>query len=429
MLHHLRQQLTHLLTGLPRAYWYLWGGTLLNRLGMFVLPFLTIYLTTVRKIPISQATLIASFVGIGSFCASLSGGFLADRIGRRFTMLLGLICAAVITIALGLVQLLPAIAILAIFLGFWTDLYRPASSAAIADLIPSANRIRAFSLLYWAINVGAAIAPVIAGLLAATSYLILFLADAFTTLVFSLFIWLGVPETRPAPVGVRFSAPSAPSTPHPFSGLSIALKDTLLLSYTLLAFLFACIFFQCYTTLPIDMYAHGMTTAQYGIAIAMNGLLIVAISVPVSHALSRFPRHIVLAVAALLMGTGFGLVALVHTLPFYILAVIIWTLGELTASPVASTLIADISPLHLRGLYSGIFGTAWGLAAFVGPALGGLILQHYGSLTLWSSCFILGLIASFGQLLLGQKHRNSTPNSEIVEYQASKHKLTAPKSL
>lgn len=417
MLHRLSKRVTHLLAGLPRAYWYLWGGTLLNRLGMFVLPFLTIYLTTVRKVPISQATLIASLVGVGSFCASLSGGFLADRIGRRFTMILGLVCASAITIALGLVQLLPAIAILAIFLGFWTDLYRPASSAAVADLIPSTDRIRAFSLLYWAINVGAAIAPVIAGLIAGMSYFILFLADALTTLIFSFFIWRGVPETRPA-------KEEQTSKARAFSGIGIALKDTLLLSYTLLAFLFACIFFQCYATLPIDMYAHGMNTAEYGIAIAMNGLLIVAISVPASHALVRFPRHVVLAVAAVLMGTGFGLVGFVHTLPLYALAVIIWTLGELTASPVSSTLIADISPTHLRGLYSGIFGTAWGLAAFVGPALGGLVLQRFGNLTLWSACFILGLITALGHLLLGRKLRKNTPDSGTLANEADERDLS-----
>lgn len=135
LLHRLSKRATHLFAGLPRAYWFLWGGTLLNRLGMFVLPFLTIYLTTVRKVPISQAAFIASLVGVGSFCASLSGGFLADHIGRRFTMMLGLICAATITLALGFVQLLTGIALLAIFLGFWTDLYRPASAAAIADMI------------------------------------------------------------------------------------------------------------------------------------------------------------------------------------------------------------------------------------------------------------------------------------------------------
>ncbi|MEO8970587.1 MAG: MFS transporter [Ktedonobacteraceae bacterium] len=417
MLHRLSKRVTHLLAGLPRAYWYLWGGTLLNRLGMFVLPFLTIYLTTVRKVPISQAAFVASLVGIGSFCASLSGGFLADRIGRRFTMILGLVCAAAITLVLGFVQLLVGIAILAIFLGFWTDLYRPASAAAIADMIQPMDRIRAFGLLYWAINVGAAVAPIIAGIIAGTSYLILFLADALTTFAFSIFIWSGVPETRP-------DQEIHTSRMLVFSGIRIALKDTLLLSYTLLAFLFACIFFQCYATLPIDMYAHGMSTAEYGIAIAMNGLLIVGVSVPVSHILPRFPRHFALAGSALLMGTGFGLVGFVHTLPFYALTVIIWTMGELIAAPVGSTLIADLSPVHLRGLYSGVFGTAWGLAAFVGPALGGLVLEHFGNLSLWSGCFTLGLIVALGQLLLGRKLRKNTPGGSKVENEADEHGLS-----
>src|SRR4051812_22372125 len=41
--------------GLPRAFWILCGGALINRLGSFVVPFLAIYLTTVRGIAVERA--------------------------------------------------------------------------------------------------------------------------------------------------------------------------------------------------------------------------------------------------------------------------------------------------------------------------------------------------------------------------------------
>ena len=87
--------------GLPPTYWLLWTGTLVNRLGGFVVPFLTLYLTSQREIPVSQAGLMVSFFGAGSFIAQLSGGELTDRLGRRPVMLISFLVTPVAMITLG----------------------------------------------------------------------------------------------------------------------------------------------------------------------------------------------------------------------------------------------------------------------------------------------------------------------------------------
>ncbi len=392
----LYKQTVQLFRGLPRVYWYLWIGTLLNRVGTLVVPFFTIYLTTARGIAVNQASLIVSLFGIGSFSASFSGGILADSLGRRTTMIAGLSFAALTTLALAFVHPLLGIALLTLLLGFFTDLYRPASAATVADIIPPSDQNRAYTLLYWVINVGAATALLVGGLLARTSYLVLFVADALTTLVFCSLIWLGVPETRPHLVQIS-------SKKFIGLGIGLALRDPLLLSYTVLAFLFACIFFQGYVTLPLDMRAHGMSALQYGVAIAMNGLVIVVWSIPVNRLLARFPPFFALAGAALLMGTGFSITGIVHTTPLYALSVVIWTFGELMAAPVTSTVIANLAPVHLRGVYQGIYGTAWGLASFAGPAVGGLVFSYFGASSLWEGCFVLGLVIALGYIVLSRR--------------------------
>ena len=81
-----RLNLASLIEGLPPTYWLIWLGTLINRLGGFVIPFLTLYLTTQRAIPVSQAALMVSLFGAGSFLSQLSGGEFTDRLGRRPVM-------------------------------------------------------------------------------------------------------------------------------------------------------------------------------------------------------------------------------------------------------------------------------------------------------------------------------------------------------
>jgi len=106
------------------------------------------------------------------------------------------------------------------------------------------------------------------------------------------------------------------------------------------------------------------------------------------------------AVASVLLGAGFGFTALAADLPLFALSVAIWTLGEIAATSVGPTIIADLSPVELRGLYQGIFGAAWGLSYFIGPLAGGWIFDHWGSNALWVGCLVTGLIIASCYLAL-----------------------------
>ena len=307
-------------------------------------------------------------------------------------------------IALGLSQAIPLIAVSTFTVGFFTDLYRPAVGAAIADLVPSESRTRAYGYNYWAINLGAAIAPVLAGLLAKYTYLALFIGDALTTLTFGLIVYFGIRETRPV------EAQSAKGA-SPRERLAQLKSEPILLLFSLLALFFGIVYMQGFVTLPVDMGAHGLGPEQYGLAIAVNGFLIVLISIPVSNLAGHWPRFGSMAVSAIFLGLGFGFTALANSYPLFALSVGIWTLGEIVASAVAPAIIADLAPVELRGLYQGIFGSAWGLAFFIGPLLGGWIYEHLGANPLWIGCLGLGTLLSLGFLGLSAPARRRMQKS------------------
>jgi MFS family permease len=382
-------------TGLPRTFWLLFAGTIVNRLGGFVVPFLALYLTGPRGLPIGQAALMVSLFGGGSFAASLVGGDLSDRLGRRPVMLLSFMLAPAAMLVVGLARAIPVIAVATLLLGFFTDLYRPAVNASVADIVPSPERPRAYGYIYWAINLGAAIAPLAAGLLARTSYLLLFVGDAVTTLLFGLIVLWGVRETRPAELEGRPSLPVG-------ERVRALWAEPILLAFTGLALVFGTVYAQSHITLPVDMAAHGMTPEQYGLVIAINGALIVILGIPASNAAQRWPRFGALAVAGLLVGIGFGLPAVVASLGGYALSVSIWTLGEIAAATVAPSVVADLAPIDKRGLYQGVFGAAWGLAFLTGPVLGGWIYERRGPTALWAACLLAGILLFFGYLILGR---------------------------
>src|ERR1044071_3931661 len=142
--HHREPTLFDSLRALPRAAWVLFAGTFINRFGGFVVPFLTLYLTG-QGHSVTAAGLAVSAYGVGNLFASLVGGHLADRLGRRETIVLSMFCAAAAMVLLSQAHALPAIVALTFVTGLVSEAYRPASSALLTDLVPAGQRLTAFA--------------------------------------------------------------------------------------------------------------------------------------------------------------------------------------------------------------------------------------------------------------------------------------------
>ncbi len=391
----LRRLGAELVEGLPRTYWFLWGGTLVNRLGSFVMPMLVFYLTTERQLSLAHAGTVISAYGAGSLVGVGLGGELADRLGRRRTLIFSLIAGALAMLLLGQMRALWAIAAVGFTLGAVGDVYRPASQALVADVVAPDKRLKAFGHLYWAINLGFAGGVSLAGYLAKRGYQLLFVGDAATTLVFAWIIWRFVGETRPTG---HSDKPGNFFTPF---------VDRVFLPHLVVAFVLVSVFFQHLVALPADMQAKGMGPADYGRAIAVNGILIVLVQPFTTRAFARVPRSWTLALASALVGVGMWLHGRSFTLGANLGAVAVWTMGEILMAPVNASIVADLSPSHLRGRYQGAFSLTWSLATMVGPLWGPYVVERWSMKGLWLACLLLGLFTAVAQLFLGPARKRA----------------------
>ncbi|TDO48607.1 putative MFS family arabinose efflux permease [Kribbella sp. VKM Ac-2527] len=374
---------------LPRAFWALWVCQLVNRLGSFVQPFLVLYLTQDRHLSIGTAGAVAAAVGAGSVVSQLVGGWLSDRVGRRRTMLIGFFGTAAALVLLGSARSMETIWAAAFAVGLMGDLFRPAVQATVADLLQPSERVRAFGLLFWAINLGFSVSTVSAGVLASVGYGLLFWLNAGTSVVAALVIWSMVPETRP----VASEGPARPLLP-------VVLRDITFLLVVLLQIGYATIYFQGYSTLPLAMAGDGLPSSTYGLVIALNGVVIVVVQPFVGRYLAKVDRSKLLAVSMLVVGLGFGLGAVVHSWWGYGVSVVVWTIGEIGFAAVVGAVLADLAPVDLRGRYLGLAGMAFGVGAVIGPVLGTNALQHLGATMTWLMCALLGVVLLAGQLAL-----------------------------
>jgi MFS family permease len=268
----------------------------------------------------------------------------------------------------------------------------------VADVVRPADRARAYGLLYWAINLGFAGASAFGGALAEHHFTALFVIDAATTLGYGAIVFLGVPETRPAP--------SAPSGPVPPTGRRLAapFRDRRFVSFVGIQVILLLAFAQVILALPLDMRAHGLGTAQIGWLLGLNGLFIVVLQ-PIALRTVRGVSPVRwLAAGAVLTGLGLGATALAGGVVVYVLSVLLWTVGEIGFSTASPTLVAELAPVHQRGLYQGTYQLGWGLSSTLAPALGSLVLARLGSTALWLGC--LGLCFVAAGLHLGVTGRN-----------------------
>jgi MFS family permease len=394
------------------VFWVLFWGTLVNRAASFVGVFLALHLTENLGVAKTTAGWIVGCWGLGSLLASPVAGVAADRIGRRAVMLCGLGLGGLSVLAIAFATDLWLLFGLSLVGGATQQLYFPASSAAIADVVPREDRPRAYGLIYWAVNVGLTIGFAVGGLVPDRYLWLLFVADAGTSFLCAGLTAWRVPETRPA---------AAHHDPV-LRGLAKVATDRTFVTFAGLHLVALVVFTQFQLALPLDMEAHGQGSRAFAWLMAFNCAGVVALQPWLTPRLRRFDGSRLLAVSAVLFGVGYGLNALVpgvadalaglglgsaHVwgLVLYLAGAAFFTVGEVVGFPVASSLVADLAPVALRGRYQGAFSMVWGMSMSVSPILGGQIIGHLGAPTLWAVCFGLGLAVAAGHLATAHARR------------------------
>jgi MFS family permease len=370
------------LRALPRAAWILFFGTFLNKFGGFVVPFLTLYLTS-RGYSVGQTSCAVAAYGIGSLMASLLGGHLADHLGRRQTILLSMFSGAATMMLLSQARGLPVVVTLTWLAGLTNEFYRPASTALLADVVQPSQRITAFAALRVSFNAGFAFGPATAGLLAGYGYFWLFAGDAATSVLFGLVVMFALPR----------AGHNRQNNASWREALDVLRRDRKLHQLLLANFAIALIFFQLASTYGLYITHLGFTAATYGAVVSLNGVFIVFFELPLTRITRRFPRRRVLATGYVLCAAGYALNALTHSVAGLVACMLILTMGEMIAMPTSQAYIADLAPQHMRGRYMGVSGLTWALALITGPALG---LKFFASAptVYWVACAGLGVLAA-----------------------------------
>ena len=392
----------------PKDFWSVMFGMFIDNIGGSLLfPFLTLYVTQrfgVSLIDIGWIHVVSTLVNI---VGTSVGGALADKFGRKTISLIGLFGSALITIPLGLTGNWGVFIIFNLLTSFMGHFASPAFQALIADLLPSEKRSQGYSAMYVIGNLAAAIGPMMGGLLASQSFLLLFIVDCILSVGTGIFLMFKMPETQPE----EAKAVKKQNLRETFAGYGAVMRDRVFVTLVALIVMTMMVYMNYNTTLSVYLNRlHGITAQQFGYLLTLNASMIVLFQFTVTRLTAKFKRSVMMFIGTMLYAIGFSMVGFGNTYAHFILAFAIVTTGELISSPLYQTIAAEFAPIDMRGRYMAFLNISYSFAAAVGPLVAGYVMESSHPQWVWYGGGMLCVIAAFG--FLNTKIKSPIPRNE-----------------
>lgn len=407
-----KEQLVALYLQYPKSFWTLMIVAFIDRLGGALLfPFFALYITSKFSVGMTQVGVLFATFSLSGLVGTSIGGAMADRFGRKVMVIFGLVTSSVSAILMGLVNSIEAFFLLALLVGLLSNSAGPAHQAMITDLLPENKRAEGFGLFRIIFNMAVVIGPAIGGLLAARSYLSLFITDAVISLISAGIVFRFIPETKPQ------ALPGAPveSVFGTFGGYVRVFKDSLFMFFIFAMILTGLVYMNMNTTLGVylrDVYS--VPESGYGLILSLNAAMVVLLQFPITRRIESKSPMLVMALGAALYAIGFTMYGFVSIYVMFLLAMVIITIGEMLIAPISQALTARFAPEDMRGRYMAVFSISWSIPFAIGPLLAGMVLDSTNPSYLWYLAGMVGFLAVFSFLWLHRRVRD-VPSIESAQ--------------
>lgn len=400
--------------GLPREIYILFLVRIINSMGSFVFPFLTLFLSSkigMTEDVVGKFLMVVSFAGIPGV---IIAGKLVDKYNRKSIMVIFSFLSGGILIICGFLGESILIPYLLVAQVFFISFSFPASNAMITDLTTPDNRQLSFSFLYLGMNLGMALGYILAGHLFENYTSWLFWGDGLTMIVSTSLVLFFVKETKPTQEEMEEISESGRKEEKVEEGsvFRVLLKRPYLLLFTLIGSLTAFAYKQHAFLMPLHLKAlFGLEGAKmFGNVMILNTFMVVFFTSFIINITKNYKPISNIAIATVTYIIGFGMLFFANTISMFFIATAVWTTGEIIDTVNAGVYISNHSPVSHRGRFNAILGLIRGAGRSLAPFLMGLYLVDHNYNEGW---LLVGFVATIAFILLlvlrkleGKRHTN-----------------------
>ena len=385
--------------GLPKEIYVIFASRIINAMGCFVMPLLTLILTEKIGLSKEMSGVYISASGLIFMPAAMIGGKLTDIIGRKKVIIIFNFLSAALYIVCGFMN--PSINMIYVLMlaSMSMVIAGPAHDALIADLTTPENRDGAYALSYMGWNIGFAIGPIIGGLLYENYLPLVFIGDAVTALISLGLIFIFIKETIHLTKQEVIEEGRNLETREEGTILSVLLKRPILIYFALCTFGYNFVYSQWSFMMPIHSKQNFLSLGAkyYGLMAGFNGLVVMLFT-PLITKMSENTKHIrKMIYGGLLYAFGFGMLGILNTLPFFFVSVFIFTLGEIILSISITPFIANHTPMSHRGRMNAVLPIIFGMGYTLGPITMGKALGYISIELAW---LLLGMVAIISSIFM-----------------------------
>lgn len=386
--------------GLPKPLYTLFAVTIVNSVGIFVFPFMTLYLTGRLGMTQSQAGNFMLLISLLYIPGNFIGGKIADKFGRKKLLVISQVISAALFIPcgfVGLAKFVPYFILASVFFDGITD---PARSAMMTDLTTPENRRTAFSLTYLGHNIGFAVGSLIAGFLYEHASSWLFWGNAMAIFVATTIVGLKVPETKPTQQQIDATIGTGSSEEaHKGTVMEALLSRPFLIVFTMITTWYGFVYAQHRFALPLQAKATFGTPgpAIFGSLMTLNAALVIFLSTPIMALTRKWKPINSVALSGLFFALGFGMIGFAKNLFLVYASTVLWTLGEIVNATNEGAYVANHTPISHRGRFQAVLPLIGGLGWMISPPVIGALIDKKGLGTVWP---LVGIIAGTAAILL-----------------------------
>lgn len=355
-----------------------------------VLPFLGVYMTDHLDFSIQTSGFVLSFFGIGSVIGSWFGGMITDKIGEFKVQSFSLLFSVPMFCLIPLFDSEIGLACIIFLQSSVSEMFRPANSVAITKYAKEGNITRSFSLNRMAVNLGFSIGPALGGILSEISYDFLFYANAtgalFAGITYILFFRKRSYRNQKS---IKTSESKKPVSPY---------KDYPFLLFCFLCLVFSVCFFQLLNTMTIFYKQEaGISQKNIGYILGFSGIIIVFLEmILVQIAEKKMGLKNTFFIGTILCAISFAMLPLHYSIPYFLLGMVFFSVGEIWTLPFMATVTAMRSGENNKGVYMGTLGMAFSISFIITPFLGTLIAEKFGFTILWYGTGVVLTLVAIG---------------------------------
>ncbi len=397
---------------LSREVYVIALSKLVASLGAFIWPLFTIIMRSKTDMSEETLTLLMTVMVFINIVASVTGGLLSDKLGRKIIIVIFelLAMASYLLIIFFPVGMTTAV-LLIIGMTFFSVSW-PAHDALIANVTKTEEREVAYGLGYMATNLGIVVGPTIGGLLVKDHFTLFIIIDVLTTFLgWSLLVFLvKEPTLDKKKENILEEATSK-------SMISIIGERPVIFFYGLLLLLTAIIYGQMDFTL--QLYFESLFSEfekLFGFIFGFNGLVVILLTPLITIALAKIKSMNKIMIGLILYGTSMFIYSQSTFLLGLFLAMFIFTVGEIIITVGAGPIMSKLVPSNMMARASSIIGIFYTLGHLIAINIPGyLISNDYGFEFTW--LVIVGVSAVAILYLLWFNKRYSRTLNYIDEFE------------